>query len=139
MGKVPILCNSIVEKATVEGDHVRLRLSTAGAESPDVVVDHVIAATGYRVDVGRIAFLDESLRARIDAVEDTPILSSNFESSEPGLYFVGPAAANSFGPLQRFAVGARFTARRVSRSLADLTPTGKGNHVLRRFVAENEN
>jgi hypothetical protein len=39
------------------------------------------------------------------------------ESSVPGLYFVG-AAAKSFGPAQRFAVGARFAARQVSRSLA---------------------
>jgi hypothetical protein len=70
------------------------------------------------VDINRITFLDESLRTRINTVENSPILSSNFESSIPGLYFVGPVAANSFGPLQRFAVGARFAARRVSRNLA---------------------
>jgi|SRR5665213_450810 len=121
VGKVPFICSSTVEEAAIEGDHVRLRLSPDDARSSDLIVDHVIAATGYRVDVDRIAFLDESLRARIRTVENTPILFSNFESSVPGLYFVGPAAANSFGPLQRFAVGARFAARRVSRSLAGLT------------------
>ena len=118
VGKVPVILNAAVEEAAVESNRVRLRLST-DARLPDLTVDHVIAATGYRVDLDRIAFLDESLRARIVSVENTPILSSNFESSVPGLYFVGPAAANSFGPLQRFAVGAKFAARRVSRSLAD--------------------
>jgi hypothetical protein len=54
---------------------------------------------------------------RIETVEKTPVLSSSFESSIRGLYFVG-AAANSFGPVQRFAFGARFSARRVTRSLA---------------------
>ena len=51
-------------------------------------------------------------------VEHTPVLSSNFESSVPGLYFVGASAANTFGPLLRFAYGAGFTARRLSRHLA---------------------
>jgi hypothetical protein len=36
----------------------------------------------------------------------------------PGLYFVGAAAANSFGPLLRFAFGAKYAATRVARKLA---------------------
>jgi hypothetical protein len=46
-------------------------------------------------------------------------VSSEFESSVPGLYFLGPIAANSFGPVMRFAFGADFTARRISRHLAN--------------------
>jgi thioredoxin reductase len=118
MGKIPMMTNTVVEEAAVENDRVILRLSSRNAESSTLMVDHVIAATGFRVDVDRIDFLDESLRECIDVVEKTPILSSNFESSVPGLYFVGPAAANSFGPLQRFAVGAKFAARHLSRHLA---------------------
>jgi thioredoxin reductase len=118
IGKVPIIFSSTVEEATVESDRVRLQLSPEGAEPLELTVDHVIAATGYRVDVDRIAFLDASLRARIDTVKKTPILSSHFESSVPGLYFVGAAAANSFGPAQRFAFGARYAARRVASRLA---------------------
>jgi thioredoxin reductase len=118
MGKVPILTNASVKSASLEGERVHLRLSPDSARSSNLSVDHVIAATGYRVDVGRITLLDESLRARIATVEKTPVLSSKFESSVPGLYFIGAAAANSFGPVQRFAVGARFAARRVSRSIA---------------------
>ena len=83
-----------------------------------------LAATGYAVDIDRIDFLDESLRMRIETVEKTPVLSSSFESSIPGLYFAGPAAANSFGPVQRFAFGARFAARRVTRSLAKALSSG---------------
>jgi len=45
-------------------------------------------------------------------------LSPNFESTVPGLYFVGVSAANTFGPLLRFAFGADFAARRLSRHLA---------------------
>jgi hypothetical protein len=83
-----------------------------------LVADHIIAATGYKVDLRRLSFLDWELQARIQSVEQTPVLSSNFESSLPGLYFVGASAANSFGPLLRFAFGAEFAARRLSRHLA---------------------
>jgi hypothetical protein len=46
------------------------------------------------------------------------MLSSNFESSIPGLYFAGVSAANSFGPVMRFAFGAGFAARTLTRALA---------------------
>ena len=38
--------------------------------------------------------------------------------SAPGLRFIGPSSAMSFGPLFRFVVGADYTARVVSSSLA---------------------
>jgi len=41
----------------------------------------------------------------------------NFESSVPGLYFVGLPAAHTFGPVQRFALGARFAASRITSHL----------------------
>jgi hypothetical protein len=46
------------------------------------------------------------------------MLNRYFESSIPGLYFIGAAAANSFGPLLRFAYGAKFAANRVAARLA---------------------
>ena len=49
------------------------------------------------------------------------MLSSSFESSMPGLYFVGVAAANSFGPVMRFAFGAGFAARTLARDADEVT------------------
>jgi hypothetical protein len=82
------------------------------------VTDHVITATGYKVNVGRLNFLSRDLRTKLQTVGDTPKLTSNFESSVPGLYFVGLAAANSFGPVMRFMFGAGFAARTVTAALA---------------------
>jgi FAD-dependent urate hydroxylase len=45
------------------------------------------------------------------------VLSSSFESSVKGLYFVGLSAANSFGPVMRFAFGTRFAAQTVTKAL----------------------
>lgn len=116
-GKVGLHTNVALRSAEVaEG---KVRLAYEGPEGPKALVaDHVIAATGYRPDVGRIAFLDEAVQARIARVGDSPALSSHFESSVPGLYFVGISAAHTFGPLLRFAFGAGFTAPRIAQHLA---------------------
>src|SRR5205085_616391 len=63
---------------------------------------------------------------RVDVVRrylgPAPAWSRNFESSVPDLYFVGTAAANSFGPMMRFAHGAAFTSRRLSQHLVGRSP-----------------
>jgi hypothetical protein len=113
---VPVLMDTRVAHAEVREGRVHIRLLRGGGEL-DVVTDHVVAATGYRSDLRRLPFLGDRLRASIRSVEHTPVLSANFESSVRGLYFVGLASANTFGPMLRFAYGAGFTARRLSRHL----------------------
>jgi thioredoxin reductase len=116
--RVPMHLGVELERAEVMGGQVHLKIGASGS-SKELVVDHVIGGTGYRVSLERLKFLDDGLRSQIKPVEDTPVLNSNFESSVPGLFFVGVASANSFGPLTRFAFGAKFTARRLSRYLAN--------------------
>lgn len=116
-GKVPVQLGMKVKTAEVRQDRVHLRLSGPDGKDHELETDHIIAGTGYRVDLGRIPFLSRELRSQIRSVNDTPVLSTKFESSIPGLHFVGASSANSFGPLVRFAYGARFTARRMSRHL----------------------
>lgn len=106
-----------IRQVSARGGMVELELAGASGERT-VSVDHVIAGTGYRVDLGRLNFLDPGLRARIQTEAGSPRLSANFQSSVPGIYFVGLSSAASFGPMTRFAFGARFTARRLSRHLA---------------------
>jgi len=78
----------------------------------------VIAGTGYKMSLRRLKFLGPDLLPQIGALEDTPILSRSFESSVPGLYFIGTISAYQFGPVTRFVCGAKFTARRLSKHLA---------------------
>lgn len=118
VGKVPLNSGVSITRASVQDGRVSLLLADGAGVQRTLVADHIIAATGYKVDLRRLSFLDWELQARIQSVEQTPVLSSNFESSLPGLYFVGASAANSFGPLLRFAFGAEFAARRLSRHLA---------------------
>lgn len=96
-----------------------VRMTLASAHEPPTTLesDHVICATGYRADVQRLAFLDAGLRDQVRTVGRTPVLSHRFESSIPGLYFLGLSAAVSFGPLMRFMHGDEFAARRVTERL----------------------
>jgi thioredoxin reductase len=118
MGKVSMHLGVKIESASVENGKVHLKIVEKSGKESDIAVDHVIGATGFRVSISRLRFLDDSLREQIRTVDDTPVLSRNFESSVPGLFLVGVASANSFGPLTRFAYGAKFTAKHISDHLA---------------------
>jgi len=96
---------------------VHLQLRAQDGKESKVVTEHVIAATGYKVDMQRLGFLSPELRSRIRVVSGMPVLSSAFESSIPALYFAGLAAANSFGPVMRFAFGAGFAARTITKAM----------------------
>lgn len=117
-GRVPFHLGYQLNRARVAGARVHLDVTNGAGESKTLTADHVIAGTGYRADLNRLAFLDSAMLERIRSVQNTPILSSNFESSVPGLYFVGATSANTFGPMVRFAYGAGFTSRRLSGHLA---------------------
>ena len=115
---VEVLTGQIVRRADVNG---AVRLALAGGEAgPETTVetDHVICATGYRTDVDRLTFLEPSLRTGLRTVGGAPALSHGFESSAPGMYFAGIAAAVTFGPLMRFMYGGEFAAQRISSHVA---------------------
>jgi hypothetical protein len=114
---VPLVLGHSVERAEVDNGRIRLHLRGLDGSSREVLTEHVIAATGYKVNVERLAFLDSGIRSKLKCVNGAPILTSNFESSVPGLYFVGIAAANSFGPVMRFAFGAGFAAKRLTQTV----------------------
>jgi cation diffusion facilitator CzcD-associated flavoprotein CzcO len=116
-GRVQMHLGVELKEAAIRNDRVHLKIDQDGSPK-EVVVDHVIGGTGYRASLQRLKFLDPGLRDQIRVVEDTPKLSRQFESSVNGLYFVGMASANSFGPLTGFTRGARFTAKRLSSHLA---------------------
>jgi hypothetical protein len=102
-----------VSKATPDGDGVLLELDDGSRRR----VDHVILATGYRIDVAEEGVVGGSLRARLRLHGGYPVLRRGFESSVPGLHFVGAYSAWSFGPIMRFVAGTRFTAGEVARHL----------------------
>ena len=120
-GRFDVLTGHGVRSAQVDGQAdgggVRLTLADRDGGSRVLEADHVLAATGYRVDVDQIALLAPGLRARVRRDGGAPKLSAGFESSVPGLYFTGLAAAATFGPVLRFVCGTGFASGRISAAV----------------------
>ncbi len=94
------------------------KLDVTLSDGARVQADHVLLATGYRVDLTKLTMLHPSLRAQVRTDRAIPILSGRFESSVPGLYFVGLTSLRAFGPLYRFVAGCGAAARRVAGAIA---------------------
>lgn len=117
VGRLPTREHQQFRQVRSDGEKVRLAVTSGGGEPSELTVDHVIAATGYRVDLGRLSFIAPELNRAVRVLAGWPVLTSEFESSVPGLYFVGAEAASTFGPLMRFVCGSGFAARRVSAAV----------------------
>ncbi len=111
---VTISTGLTVLSASARGNQVELGFSDGSHE----LVDHVLMATGYRIDVRKYEFLSTSLVSALRIVGGCPVLGRGFESSVPGLHFLGAPAVWSYGPLMRFVAGADFAARAVSQCVA---------------------
>ncbi|GAA2291633.1 NAD(P)-binding domain-containing protein [Streptomyces kunmingensis] len=117
-GKVAVRDVAAVEGAVVSDGAPVLTVRTHGGRRQELSADHVIAATGYRVDLAAMPFLGDGLRTRIAASRGTPRLGAGYVSSVPGLYFTGMLGGSSYGPVMRFVCGTEFASSRVARHLA---------------------
>jgi thioredoxin reductase len=117
-GNVPVQAGCEIVDATESGSRLRLELRRADGTRDELHTDHLICGTGYEVDVDRHTVLDPAIKRHVRRIERAPRLTRHFETSVPGLYFVGNGAAFSFGPLCRFVAGASYTAPALTRHLA---------------------
>ncbi|MGW1713728.1 FAD-dependent oxidoreductase [Streptomyces sp. NPDC002156] len=95
-----------------------LTVEDLGGRTRELSADHVISATGYRVDIAAMDFLGHELRAELAVSRGTPRLGAGYVSSVPGLYFTGLPAAASYGPVMRFVCGTEFASPRLVGHLA---------------------
>lgn len=114
IGKVHLYESQRVEQAKEADDSVMLKLSN----NEVLKADHVILATGYRIDINKLPMLHSSLVSEIQTFNNAPVLNNRFESSVPGLYFIGFSSVPSSGPFYRFVVGTEAAAQRTANSIA---------------------
>lgn len=110
---VPLTTGRAIVSARPAGEQLDLALDDGTARR----VDHVLLATGYRVDVTKYPFLSAELARSVRHTDGLPRLTAGFESSVHGLYFVGAVAVESFGPLMRFVAGTKYAARALARGI----------------------
>jgi cation diffusion facilitator CzcD-associated flavoprotein CzcO len=116
--QVPMSLSACVRSAREVNGELELALQDGSTRR----CDHVLLATGYRVDIARYTFLSRTLLDQIARVGGYPRLSRAFESSLDGLYFLGAPSAWSYGPLMRFVAGTEFAAPVLTRAIL-----GKGS------------
>jgi thioredoxin reductase len=115
-GVVEVLTGHHLRWAEPQGSGVRLHLD--GPKRSSIEAEHVIAGTGFRIDVSRLSFLSEEIRAGLVTRVNYPLVNRVGESTVPGLYFAGAPTVVSLGPGMRFISGTHHTAARLARSLA---------------------
>lgn len=114
-GKFCITEHNSIISATEQGSGVHLKLSDGTTRE----VDHILLGTGYQANIHALTFIDSSLRQQVQENNGHPLLNEWFESSVPHLYLVGALAGYAFGPLCRFVVGSKVSARQIARHVAN--------------------
>ncbi len=115
-GVIDTLTGYRVKEAARNGEGVRLTLD--GPRPTSVEADHVIAGTGFRVDISRLPFLPHELRSSINVLNGHPLVSRAGETSVPGLYFAGAPTVLTIGPSARFIAGTFTLSKPLTRSIA---------------------
>ncbi|MEV0279458.1 FAD-dependent oxidoreductase [Streptomyces sp. NPDC050610] len=118
IGRVQVTEGKRIVRARVADGRPVLTLTGAGGLTSELTADHVMAATGYRVDLAAMGFLGHGLRAHLAVGAGGPRLDAGYGSSIPGLHFTGLPAAASFGPVMRFVCGTEYASPRVARAVA---------------------
>ena len=108
---VPITTRTTVTSALPINESLKLTLSDKSTR----LADHVILGTGYRVNIARYDFLSPILHKHLQLIDGFPDLGAAFESSVPGLHFLGAPAAWSYGPLMYFVSGTKYAATALFR------------------------
>jgi cation diffusion facilitator CzcD-associated flavoprotein CzcO len=107
--------NAEVSRSEVGGDQTISLDLTSGTR---LQADHVILATGYKVDIHRVPFLATGpVRDRLQVRNGFPVLDEHFQTSIPGLFITSMAATQDFGPFFGFTVSARVSALSIGHSL----------------------
>lgn len=117
-GRVAVTDGRRVVRARVESGRPVLTLSGGTGAQRELAADHVMAATGYRMDVAALDYLGPGLRTQLTTSRGAPVLDAGYRSTVPGLYFTGLPAASSFGPVMRFVCGTRYASPRLASSVA---------------------
>jgi thioredoxin reductase len=113
-GRLAITPNTQITSATPQGKGLRLELNDGTTRE----IDYLFLGTGYQPNLRKLAFIDPALQQEVQEDSGFPVLNTGFESSVPGLHFVGALGGYTFGPICRFVAGSKAAAQQVARGAA---------------------
>jgi len=116
----------------LKGTTIKTELSVAGAQQLGAklkltfsdgttdVVDTVVLATGYKIDISKYNILDHSLLERVQQTADGyPVLTTGLQTTVDGLYMAGVVAEKTLGPTLRFVTGTSNAGPRVAAAILE--------------------
>jgi hypothetical protein len=80
----------------------------------EIAVNHIILATGYKVNIARV---QSNILAGLRTRDGFPELREDFESSIPGLFITSLPAGQQFGPFFGFTIAVRTSARLIGEAI----------------------
>jgi cation diffusion facilitator CzcD-associated flavoprotein CzcO len=113
IGGVRLSTSRTVVGVELRHDQIGLVLDDASVRT----FDHVVLATGFRIDLARLPFLTRELLTGIRRTAGYPHLGWGFESSVKGLHFIGATAAYSFGSVTRFVAGTTYSGAAIAAAI----------------------
>lgn len=123
-GIVDVMTGHALKSAEAHGSGVRLHLD--GPKYSTLDADHVIAGTGFHVDVKGLPFMSEEIRKNLKTQVNFAKVDRAGESSVPGLYFAGVHTMTSLGPGARFIAGTHHMSAPTVKSVARRLRKGLG-------------
>ena len=114
----PVRVGHAVTWAEPQDGRVRLGVTAPDGASRELEADHVIAATGYRTDLTRLAFLPEAIRSRLRTVAGSPVVGRDYQSS------IGRAVLHRAGSGTHLRAGHALRLRYLARRARGRPPSG---------------
>ena len=83
-----------------------------------ITVDHVIFASGYKVIIQQVPFLQRgNILPQLKVKNNFPVLDKYFQTNLPGLFITSMPASQDFGPFFGFTIAVRTSAKLIGKAL----------------------
>jgi lysine/ornithine N-monooxygenase len=95
-----------------ENDNGELQITLTNGAT--FIVDHIVLATGYKVDISKVPLLAAgNILTQLETRNGFPVLDDRFETSVPGLFITSMPATQDFGPFFGFTISVRTAAKLI--------------------------
>jgi len=107
-------CTEIVACKKLPGGGLEVEFN----KGTTIIVDHIILATGYKVMINRVPFLNKgNILSKLSIQNNFPALDEHFQTNLPGLFITSMPASQDFGPFFGFTIAVRTSAKLIGEAL----------------------
>jgi cation diffusion facilitator CzcD-associated flavoprotein CzcO len=89
-------------------------------KAPNITADHIILATGFKVNIHNLPFLAAgNILSKLSINNDHPAIDEYFQTNIPGLFITSMAASQDFGPFFGFTIAVRTSAKLIGKRIME--------------------